>query len=830
MRRVAVALLLPALFALPGPVPERAEAERSRSFRVIAFDYKQRTDDTRTYAAYHLNLRSQIVAARRHIRRDVPTLAFLPEDAGLMAWLVGPRGAPARAAADGLGSGSSVAAIASLAPGYGPAIAHYLATCPGISPSRALVLALTDTAWRAIGEGLAGVAAEQGIWILAGLNVGDVTVTRDPAAVALLADPEQAARGYAYEAGCEPFNQAVLFRPDARLDADGAADPASVLAGRQRKVYLVPIERDQTTGLALASESPGDARVIDTGFARLGVLTSKDAWMHDVVERLEIDGMEVFLQPEAGPWAGSTGAGSQDPELGWPPDAMTRAIWSMVQWQAETSHGALSNLTGNFGDLYFDGTATITRDTRAGEAPRRYLLGRPPQPGIVARGPWVFPDPPAGVPLGDLAARRSGLQAGGARLAPGSGDPLENGQLASFVVADITLPSRGVTGRRLAPSVRSVAVAPGPGAQWAPSLAATRSGVVAAWTDLRGGFEGPFTARSTDGGRTWSAPVPAGDSSARPDDQQDNQYDVRVASLGGNALVAVWTDFRNQSWDVYASASEDGGDSWAPSVRVDHAASSAEGYPNENLHQDPVVVSRGDGSATVLWADARGPRVDHGIAAARSFDGGASWAGDVAVDGTGARFAEQWSPAAAAGGGEGPLVVAWQDHRAGVNRIYLARSRGDGSVWTRPSAVAPSRLDQWQPAVAAGTRDRAAVAWSEGVGGGARRIRLALLHRGRTRVLDVDPAAPRGVRQARPAVLYGRTGVWVAWQDDRAGDWDLLIRWVAEDGRLGPIRRADDGPRGAHARLPSLLRAWGKVLVAWEDTRGGIEQVRAASL
>ncbi|MEX2457988.1 MAG: nitrilase-related carbon-nitrogen hydrolase [Actinomycetota bacterium] len=830
MRRVVVALMLPALLALPGPgtAPTPAEALRSRSFRVIAFDYKQRTEDTVTYAAYHANLRSQILAARARFRRDVPTLAFLPEDAGLMAWMVGPRGASARAAADGVGN--SVAAIASLAPGYGPAIAHYLATCPGISPARALVLALTDTAWRALGQGLARIAAEERIWILAGLNVGDVSVTREPALVALLADPEHAAAGYAYRAGCEPYNQAVLFRPDAELDGDGAADPAKVLAGRQRKVYLVPIEREQTAGLALASESPADARVIDTGFARLGVLTSKDAWMPDVVERLEIDGMEVFLQPEAGAWAGSTGAGSQDPELGWPPDAMTRAIWSMVQWQAETTHGALSNLTGNFGDLYFDGTATLTRDTRAGEPARRYLLGRPPQAGIVARGRWVFADPPDGVPLSDLRARRSGLQAGGARLAPGSGDSLENGQLASFVVGDITLQPRGVTGRRLAPSVPSVAIAPGPGAQWAPSMAATASGVVVAWTDLRLGSEQPYTARSADGGRTWSAPVRAGDSAARPDDQQDNQYDARVASLGGESLVVVWTDFRNQSWDVYSAASEDGGRTWAASVRVDHAASSAEGYPNENLHQDPVVVSRGTGAATVLWADARGARVDHGIAAARSPNGGDGWTGDVAVDGTGARFAEQWSPAAAAGTRGGPLVVAWQDHRAGVNRVYLSRSPDDGSVWTRGVAVAPSRHDQWQPAVAAGPRGRVAVAWSQGVGGGARRIRLALVRSGRTRSLDVDPAAPRGVRQARPAVLYDGTDVWVAWQDDRAGDWDILMRRITDEGRLGRIRRVDDGPVGAHARLPVLLRSRGRLLVAWEDTRRDVEQVRAASL
>ena len=52
---------------------------------------------------------------------------------------------------------------------------------------------------------------------------------------------------------------------------------------------------EQTLGLALASESPANARVIRTPFARLGVLTSKDAWMPDVVERLAQAGKQVVV-------------------------------------------------------------------------------------------------------------------------------------------------------------------------------------------------------------------------------------------------------------------------------------------------------------------------------------------------------------------------------------------------------------------------------------------------------------------------------------------------------------------------------------------------------
>ena len=816
--------VIAALSLLVLATPGRGAAQPARASRVIAYDYEHRLDDTVTYAAYHANLETQLLAAQAEFAADRPTLAVFPENTGLMSWVVGPRADSARQAAATGQPNSSIAAIASLFSTYGPQIAYYQQKCPQIPVVRALLLALTDTGWRAVAEGLAPLAQAHGLWIMANHNAPDVTVTRDPAKVAVLADPDLVATGYAYEGGCELWNTAFLFSPDGTLDPDGAADPAHVLAGRQKKVYLVPIEREQNLGLALSSESPARARVIGTPFAQLGVLTSKDAWMVDVVERLEIDGMEVFLQPEAGAWAGHGETGLPD----WPPDTMTRAVWSMVQWQAETAVGALANLTGNFGDLFFDGTATLTRDAAAGELAVNYLLGRLPQPGITARAPWVFPDPPAGVALADVAGRRASLDADGARLAPGSGDPLENGQVSGFVATDVTLPARVPAGARLAaPLVASVPVAPAAGAQWAPSLASDAAGTLfAAWTDLRDGFEQPYVAHSQDRGVTWTVAVRAGDATSRPFDQQDNQYGARLAVGADGTLHVVWLDFRNQSWDVYASRSLNGGLTWQPSVRVDHAPSSGEGFPNENLDQNPAIATTRDGTPVVAWSNLGGARVDRGIAAARSTTGGATWTGDVGVDGSDAVEADQWAPALAVAR-DGTIAAAWQDHRDGVNQIYLATSTDGGASFGAAVRVAPSPRDQWQPAVAYDRRGRTiAVAWSEGVGAGAREIKVARITRRRTRILDPDTATPAGTRQARPAVAWAGSRLWVAWQDDRAGDWDVLAARVRT--RNSRPMRVDDGPDGSDARLPSLVAVSQHVLAAWEDTRNGDEQIRFA--
>ena len=99
-----------------------AAAVGPRSFKLVVYDFKQRTADTVDYATYHANLRAQVLAAAGDFAADKPTLALLPENTGLMAWMVGPRGGAARAAADSGDPNSSAAAIAALGPQYAPAI------------------------------------------------------------------------------------------------------------------------------------------------------------------------------------------------------------------------------------------------------------------------------------------------------------------------------------------------------------------------------------------------------------------------------------------------------------------------------------------------------------------------------------------------------------------------------------------------------------------------------------------------------------------------------------------------------------------------------------
>lgn len=809
-----------------------------RRFRIVAYDFKQSLGAVTSFEAYRAELEWQIAAAANHFSVNPPTLVVLPEDTGMMASLIGSRGRLARWAA---GTRKPLALVWALLGLYSlPQVFYYRSKCGRIPWSRALTLALTDTTWRAFGEGLAAIAARQHVWIMGNLNAPEITVTHSSSKVKKLASPGQEGRGYAYEGGCEIWNTTFLFGASSRLDSDGAANPKKAVYAIRRKAYLVKDEREQNLrGLAMSSESPANARIIAAPFARLGVLTSKDAWMSDVVKRLEIDGMDVFIQPEAGPWAGTavplpTCLGKESFRAwrsAWQPDDMSRAIWAMVQEQAETSWGVLSDLTGNLGNYYFDGTATITHHARPGEAASHYLLGRLPQVGIVARDDWVFRDPPPGIPLEHVWARRDSLGASGAHLKPGSGDMQENGQLAGFVTATIELPALRPMGQRFDAGPPSTPVAPGRGAQWEPALAVGPNGVVyATWTDLRGGHESPYIARSTDGGTTWSEPVQAGDGGVRPFDQTGNQYAVKLASAPNGSLHLVWADFRHQSWDIYSRAMKEW-KTWSKSVRVDHSPCSQEGFPGENLEQEPVVTTLRDGTVIAAWSDARGTKADRRIRIARSFTAGATWVGDGYANTNPNYEAHEWSPAIAASADGNSIGLAWQDHRTGWNQIFLAFSSDGGSSFRPAIRVVPSNTEQWQPTLAFAPDGRVGVAWSEGIAGGERRIRGAIVNGHRVTTFFVDPSASPGVRQARPAIVYARTGFWVAWQDDRAGDWDVLLARLHEGGSRPT--RVDDGPPGTHARLPSLVVVedrQDRLVIAWEDTRYGREQIRTTVL
>ena len=237
-------------------------------------------------------------ATSRHIcAADGNNLVAFPEDLGLMAAFTGTKGAPARSAT------SLVGAVIGLLGSYAPEIDYYTAKFPSLAnrrrrPTRALALALTDTFGRAAVETYAELAARYHVWLEAGVNMaqswqkvctaaGSRMRRGQPGKVAQLRSPDEPERQYAYEATTD---KAVEHGAASSTRAGG-------WSSKQVKAYLTPIELPGQLDLA-----PGDVMhgvsAVDTAVGRLGFVTSKDAWMPDLTERLDEEGVQILVQPE----------------------------------------------------------------------------------------------------------------------------------------------------------------------------------------------------------------------------------------------------------------------------------------------------------------------------------------------------------------------------------------------------------------------------------------------------------------------------------------------------------------------------------------------------
>lgn len=121
---------------------------------------------------------------------------------------------------------------------------------------------------------------------------------------------------------------------------------------------------------------------------------------------------------------------------------------------------------------------------------------------------------------------------------------------------------------------------------------------------------------SGDGGETWSERRKLND-----DDTNLDQYFPGVSVAPNGRVDVAWHDFRNDRyyqpasefanelyWDAYHASSSDGGETWAPNVRVsDRSMHKNEGYTLSSSYglMGPMAVASTDGAAHIAWADSR---------------------------------------------------------------------------------------------------------------------------------------------------------------------------------------------------------------------------------
>jgi hypothetical protein len=451
--------------------PATGATDDRGDLRVVGIQFRQDVRYVTSYSSFRTKMRclvQQYVVP--HERPGRPTLVVFNEDIGLMTLAVGGRGAvvrqqaqsPLRAPLTDAGPApvGAAQALATMNTAYAPQIAAYQAMFGPIDPRKQVFVGATDTFVRAFATTFSDIARDYGIYVVASNNMAPYRETHDPAEVALFGDPDlQPGLTTAYVATSQRVtNSTFLWGPH---DAHpGAPDGERNLLFRNEKVPLTDIEKsllDLDEGPASGPAALANAGGYVVAHHRLGFATSLPAfaWGYPFGDRpagfepcadlrtsympcMDALGVDTVIQAEANPgrWAGNGGGGY------WQPLEWMGSTWRTVaDPTVRFRYNVTPMMVGNLLDLAFDGQSAITMRGLSGPA-RQYVGDSLPDPadgdptaaGVYAGGkqeflalaPWVTPD-----------ASRADLRATGARLAPGSGDPIEDDYLETAVYADL---------------------------------------------------------------------------------------------------------------------------------------------------------------------------------------------------------------------------------------------------------------------------------------------------------------------------------------------------------------------------------------------------------
>lgn len=383
-----------------------------------------------TETAYVAELERIVGLAAPHLAADRPNLLVLGEVLGLPSVFAGRGGNLARRAH------RTRNAMVFLTLAQLPRILRCRRRWRRISLTRALLLANTDILYRPFAETLARLAATHHTHIVATTLAPHAHRSTRPREIARWGRRGTDA-AYVPE-GPEVYNAALIFGPDGALLA------------RIDKVFLTEDER------SLLDLTPGlleNVHAVATAAGRLGVATSLDAFTPEYLQRLDADGAEIVLQPDANAqtWA------ARSKTWAWQPEEWLNSVLGSIQ---PAYHNLRYNIcamqTGNLVDLPFDGQSSITARGVAApqpgqafvgvDAPISTLTGNLLAGGFLAVSPWVMNDPIIIDSALTLEQRRARLAAVGRELLPGG--KRANEYRESVIWADLEVRSSLLTSPR----------------------------------------------------------------------------------------------------------------------------------------------------------------------------------------------------------------------------------------------------------------------------------------------------------------------------------------------------------------------------------------------
>jgi hypothetical protein len=214
-----------------------------------------------------------------------------------------------------------------------------------------------------------------------------------------------------------------------------------------------------------------------------------------------------------------------------------------------------------------------------------------------------------------------------------------------------------------------------------PQMAA--KGAMAALTF--GAAKGIYFSKSSDSGKSFSAPLKIAEAEIIPLTRHRGprivftKYSIVISAVVGRTLAeGAHAHGLPSDGDLVTWRSEDGGVSWSKGITINDMPGAA----TEGLHS---LAADASGNLFAAWLDSRGGK---GVAlyGARSTDDGRSWSKNVQIyqspEGT---ICACCHPSIAIDS-SGQIAVMWRNWLGGARDMYLTRSR-DGAVFSKPERL-----------------------------------------------------------------------------------------------------------------------------------------------
>lgn len=298
-----------------------------------------------------------------------------------------------------------------------------------------------------------------------------------------------------------------------------------------------------------------------------------------------------------------------------------------------------------------------------------------------------------------------------------------------------------------------------------PALAVTVNGtILLAWQDNRRStfdYDVYFT-KSYDRGATFTGNV-------RVEDPTINiswQERPSIAVTGKSVIYVAWTDDRTGIPRVRGAFSTDEGATFSPSVEIDPSS--------ETSGQTGVVVaSSGDRIFAAFMDNVSGKSHPY---ACVSTNGGKSFSAPTRLDRSGNGGAMQ-SGISISSMPRGGIVAVWEDSRNGNRDIYACIVGPNAAIQTPDFRVDDDSTGAYQldASVSSDQLGNVYAVWQD-ERNGLYAIRFALMTAGGSKfTASMEVATPRsGDMQRRASVIATEPGfVYVVWQDDSAGSYDV---------------------------------------------------------